>query len=573
MKRLKEFVPILGWLPHYNKGLLQHDLLAGLTVGVMLIPQGMAYAIIAGLPPVYGLYAALVPQVVYAILGTSRQLSVGPVAMDSLLVAAGLAAMHVTSPEMYISLAILLAFLMGGIQFLLGVARLGFLVNFLSKPVISGFTSAAAIIIGMNQLKHLFGVEIGRSNQVHELLFNVLEAATRIHPITFVIGVAGIVVIYIVKKINAALPAALIVVVLGILLVQMGGLNEMGVQIVGEIPDGLPAFKWPIFSFELANELMPIAITLALVAFMEAIAVSKAVQEKHKNYEVDANQELIALGASNILGSFFGTYPVTGGFSRTAVNDKAGAKTGVSALVAAVLIGLTLLFLTPLFYYLPKAVLASVIIVAVAGLIDYKYPIYLWKLKKEDFIMLLFTFVVTLTVGIKEGIITGVLVSIATLVFRSTRPHYAVLGKLKGTDIYRNVKRFKEVEEIPGVLILRYDAQLYFANINHFKQSLKAEIKKKTEQLHLVILDFESVNGMDTSAIYGLQDIIQELKSEQINVALADVKGPVRDLLKKSGIVQELGENNFFLQVANAVGRYEDKLTATGNKFAVQSND
>jgi len=300
--------------------------LAGITVAVLLIPQGMAYALIAGLPPIYGLYAALTPQIVYAFLGTSRQLAVGPVAMDSLLVAAGLSALAIVDPSQYIQMAILLALLMGGIQFILGVLRMGFIVSFLSKPVISGFTSAAAIIIGLSQFKYLLGISLPQSNKLHVVFQSFINSEAPVHIPTLIIGTVSILLIIAVKKWNNKFPSALLAVALGIGWVYFNQLNEKGVAVVGLIPEGLPPFQVLSFEIETIKQLLPTALTLALVAFMEAISVAKAIEEKHKNYTIDPNQELIALGTANIVGSFFQSYPTTGGFSRTAVNDQAGAK-------------------------------------------------------------------------------------------------------------------------------------------------------------------------------------------------------------------------------------------------------
>jgi SulP family sulfate permease len=376
--KIKNFIPILDWLPNYKPKWLQGDMSAGLTVGVMLIPQGMAYAMIAGLPPIYGLYASTVPLLIYAIFGTSRQLAVGPVAMVSLLTAAGVGAMAEGGSETYIALAIALALFVGLIQFLLGAFRLGFLVNFLSHPVISGFTSAAALIIGLSQLKHLLGVNLPGSHHVHEIIISAVEQFCSVNWYTFAIGATGIALIMLVKRYQPAIPGPLLAVVFGILAVWGLGLTEAGVKIVGEVPSGLPAFSVPQFGLETIQSLAPIALAIALVSFMESIAVAKAIQAKHRDYKVDANQELIGLGLANIGGAFFQSYTTTGGFSRTAVNDQAGAKTGLAAIISAVLIVLTLLFLTPLFYYLPNAILASVIMVAVFGLIDWKEAVHLW---------------------------------------------------------------------------------------------------------------------------------------------------------------------------------------------------
>ena len=465
---MKKFLPILSWLPGYKKEYLSGDFSAGLTVGVMLIPQGMAYAMIAGLPPVYGLYAALVPQVVYAIFGTSRQLGVGPVAMDSLLVAAGVSVIAEAGSQNYISLAILLAFMMGVTQLALGLFRMGFLVNFLSKPVISGFTSAAALIIALNQLKHFVGVDLSGSN-VFTILYEAILKFGEFNWISLVMGTVGILILKNIKKLHKAIPGALVAVILGIIVVKIFNLNAHEVKIVGKVPEGLPHFSIPVFGSPHFNELIPIAATLALIAFMEAISVAKALQAKHKNeYKLDANQELIGLGMSNVVGSFFSCYPTTGGFSRSAVNEQSGAKTNLAALISASLVALTLLFLTPLFYYLPKSILAAIIMVAVFGLIDIKFPVTLWKTKKEDLLMLLIAFGVTLGFGIKEGIGVSVAISLLAMIYRSTKPHYAVLGKMPDSKEYRNIERFKDVVIRKDILIIRYDADLYFANTSHF---------------------------------------------------------------------------------------------------------
>ena len=554
---LKSLVPILQWLPNYKKEFLRNDVFAGLTVGVMLIPQGMAYALIAGLPPVYGLYAALMPQVIYAIFGTSRQLAVGPVAMDSLLVAAGLTTIAVAGSEHYIEMAILLAFLMGGMQLLFGIFRLGFLVNFLSKPVISGFTSAAAIIIGLNQLKYLVGVDIIRSNHVHEILMDAFLKFNEIHFTTFLIGIVGIGLILILKKINHKIPASLIVVIMSILAVKFTGLTENGVNIVGVIPEGLPKFSVPIFDNQPMKELLPIALTLALIAFMEAISIAKALEEKHGENNVRANQELVALGTANIGGALFQSYPSTGGFSRSAVNSQAGAKTGVAAMVSALVVGLTLLFITSWFYYLPKAVLASIIMVAVFGLIDFKFPKKLWSYKRDDLLLLIVTFLITLTVGIKDGILIGVLLSLGMLIFRSARPHIAQLGNFKGTQYFRNVNRFKDVEQLPDVLIFRFDGQLYFANSNYFRENLFKMADEKGSALKLIILDSEAINHLDSSAVNMLESVITELKARGVKFYMADVIGPVRDVIVKSGLIDLLGENSLFIRTADAVDYYK----------------
>ena len=572
--KLKSLIPILEWLPNYKKEYLGGDLSAGLTVGIMLIPQGMAYAMIAGLPPVFGLYAALIPQVIYGILGTSRQLSVGPVAMDSLLVAAGLGALSLSGIEEYIGMAIFLALFMGSIQFLLGIVRMGFLVNFLSKPVISGFTSAAALIIGLSQLKHLLGTQIERSNQIHTLLFNAFKTIDQTQWIALVLGLTAIVIIKGLKRIHKRIPGALIVTLLGIVVTYVFRLDQLGLSIVQDVPKGLPSFSLPSVEQSRIAELFPIAITLALIAFMEAISVAKAVEEKHKLNEVRPNQELIALGLSNVIGSLFQSYPTTGGFSRTAVNDQAGAASTLASFISAAIVGLTLLFLTPLFYYLPNTVLAAIIMVAVFGLIDIEYPKVLWKNRKDEFALLLFTFIITLTVGIKEGILFGVLLSLLLLVYRSSKPHFAILARVKNSPYYRNIKRFPEEVEIdPEIVLFRFDGQLYFGNKDYFKSSLLQAIEERGTSVSKLILNVEPINYIDSSAAFMLRQLVEDLASRNINVAVAGPIGPIRDILRRSGIVELLGKEAFYENTHSAyLSAKEDQVAEEmSKKIALES--
>ena len=549
---LKQLFPILSWLPKYSQKDLFDDLPAGITVGIMLIPQGMAYALIAGLPIEYGLYASLVPQIIYAITGTSRQLSVGPVAMDSLLVAAGLSAIAAIGSDRYVELAIGLALMMGCIQLLLGILRAGFLVNFLSRPIISGFTSAAALIIGLNQISNLFGIEIPRNNQIQNFFYSTSENFSEIHIATLAIGlVAAALIIFLSKYRNKIkIPATLIVVVLGILVVFGLELDQAGVAIVGVIPDGLPNFHVPTLNVDDFYDLLPIAITLALIAFMEAYSVAKSIEEKH-DYKLDANQELRALGLSNIIGSLFQSYPTTGGFSRSAVNDDAGAVTPMASLIAASLIALTLLFLTPMFYFLPKAVLAAIIIVSVVGLIDIKLPISLWKSHKVEAVLLFVTFIVTATVGMTEGIASGVSLSIVVLVYRQMRPHFAELGEIAG--VYRNINRFPDANIRDGLLIIRFDSALHFANHRFMLSSLEDVIAKRDDNIETIILCAEAIGYIDASGISALENLIDELEEQGICFRLAAAIGPVRDVIESSRLIARIGKTRCFISIENAV--------------------
>jgi SulP family sulfate permease len=566
---LRNFLPILSWLPHYSKDQFGGDVSAGLTVGVMLIPQGMAYAMLAGLPPIYGLYAATIPLLAYAIFGTSRQLAVGPVAMDSLLVAIGVSKLAEYGSEQFISLAILLALMVGAFQLLLGIFRLGFLVNFLSRPVISGFTSAAALIIALNQFPHLMGVTMTGGNQVHLLILETIKSIPAIHIATLLIGVSGIMAILLFKRFNRAIPGALLAVIGGIIVVATTELA--GVKIVGAVPAGLPSFQLPIFSIDQVMSLVPTALTIGLVGFMEAFAVAKATQTKHKNYKLDANQELIAIGMANFSGSFFQSFPVTGGFSRTAVNDQSGAKTQMAAIISAILIVLTLLFLTPLFYYLPKAILASIILVAIIGLIDFKEIAHLWRTNRRDLVLLLITFLTTMVWGIQQGIAIGVGISLFMVLYETSYPHYAVLGQLPGTDTFRNIKRYAEAKEINNVLILRFDAKLFFGNSNIFQEIIEDEIGKR-EGLKLIILSAEAINTLDSSAAHMLSEMADEMKASNIDLVFSTVKGPVRDVMMRAKIVDKLGKKHFFNSIQDAIANFDGEHLNENREADFQTN-
>tara|TARA_R110000868_G_scaffold78284_3_gene223587 strand:+ start:40492 stop:42216 length:1725 start_codon:yes stop_codon:yes gene_type:complete len=561
---MRRYLPFLDWLPKYNKNLFGKDLVAGITVGIILIPQGMAYAMIAGLPPVYGLYASLLPILVYAFLGTSRQIAVGPVAMDSLLVAAGLGTLAISGVENYIAMALFLAFMIGAFQMLLGFLRMGFLVNFMSRPVISGFTSAAAVIIIFSQLKHLLGADIASSNKFHRLVINAFQHISETNPYDFGIGIVGILIIVSFKKWFKKFPAILLVVVLSSLVVYFFNLEAYDVQVVGEVPAGLPSFRMHNFSFEKIRDIWPIALTLALVGYLEAISIGRAFEEKNKVETIEPNQELIALGASNMVGSFFQSYSVTASFSRSAINYEAGAKTTVASVISVVMVALTLLFLTPLFYNLPKAALASIIMVSVFGLIDLSYPKQLWEQRKDEFLVLLITFLITLSIGIVEGILIGVLMSLLLMVYRTSKPHFAVLGNINGSDYYKNIERFgPEVEVRPDLLIVRFDSQLYFGNSAFFKSQLFKYIKAKGPGLKAVILNAEAINYIDSTASTMLMSVIDEIHQMNVQFYIAGAIGPTRDIIFESGIVKCLDKKYLFVKIKEAVAYFDDPNTIT----------
>ncbi len=565
---LKKIIPILEWLPNYNTSQFKGDFIAGITVAIVLIPQGIAYALIAGLPPIYGLYCALVPQIMYAIFGSSRQVAIGPVAIDSLIVASGVSALALAGSESYIAIAILLALIVGAIQFLMGVFRLGFIVNFLSKPVITGFTSALALIIGVNQFKNLLGVDFIQSDQIHILIQDIWQQIINFNFNTSVIGLITVVIIIAFRKVSKKLPSALFVVILGILIMYYFGKNLIDVSIVREIPSGLPKFTIPEIDFYQIRELLPIALTLVMVGYLETISIGKSLEAKQNEYRVNANQELIALGLSNMAGSLFKAYPTTSSFSRSAINQENGGTTGMSAIVSVIMIVISLLFLTPVFYYLPKTVLAAIIIVAVFGLINFKEAAYLWKANNLDFWLMIATFLATLIFGVEYGIITGVGLSLIILIFRTSRPYVTELGKVPNSNFYKNKNRFDEVVIDDDVLVFRFDAQLFYANSSYFRDNLDEMACKKGAALKLIVIDAESINRIDSTGVEMLKERVKFYQNKGIAFYFAGVKGPVRDLLFRGGLLEIIDVNHFFMRANQAVKFYKTGDRKHQEKYA-----
>ena len=568
MKKIKKLIPILEWLPNYKISSFRGDCIAGITVAIILIPQGIAYALIAGLPPIYGLYCALVPQLVYAVFGSSRQVAIGPVAMDSLIVATGVSTLALTGSDSYISIAILLAFMVGGIQFLLGVFRLGFIVNFLSKPVITGFTSAVALTIGINQFRNLFGVKIVQSDQIQYVLESIWYNIVDFNAHTTVIGLISIITIILLRKINKKIPSALIVVVFGILVMHYFGNEFNDVSIIENIPSGLPTFSFPELDISQIRELLPIALTLVMVGYLETISIGKSLESKQDEYKIRPNQELIALGLSNLIGSWFKAYPSTSSFSRSAINQESGATTGMASLISVMMVVITLLFLTPLLYYLPNTVLAAIIIVAVFGLINVKETLFLWKANNLDFWLLVATFFSTLLFGIEYGIIIGVGLSLIVLIFRTSRPYVVELGKVPDSDFYRNKDRFSEVLIDKEILVFRFDSQLFYANASYFIEILDMMVENKGAHLKLIVLDAESINRVDSTGVEMLKERIRFYQKKDILFYFAGVKGPVRDHLFRGKILDLITLDHFYMRVNGAVNYYKKGIKEYENKYA-----
>ena len=569
---MKRLTLIPDWLKKYKQADFRFDLVAGLTVGVMLIPQGMAYAMVAGLPPIYGLYASTFPAIVYAWFGTSKQLSVGPGALTALLTAAGISLVAQGGTEDYFAMVALLAFTVGVIQLLVGWAKLGFLVNFLSNPVILGFTSSAAIIIGLSQLKHFLGIQLVKTQHIQEIVVEIFQQISNVHWLTFAMGAAGLIVLLLMQKYLAHIPGALVVVTLSILITWIFRLDLHGIKIVGQIPGGLPIPQLTSISIPTLLTLLPTAFAIALVSFMESTAVARAIQSRHKTYQLIPNRELVAIGLANMTNGIIHSMPVTGGMSRSTINDQAGARTGMSSIISSVLVLLTLIFLTSLFYFLPNAILAAVIITAVVRLLKIKEAKKLWQIDRKDFWMMMATFIGTLFLGIGPGIGIGVLLSLSWIIFEASYPHHAELGKVAGTHSFRNVRRFKDLLKIDGVLIFRFDAPLFFANINRFKEVLVFYKNQRKDPIHTIIIDMESINTIDSSAIEIFSDLIGDFSKENIALLLTEVKGPVRDKLYKSGLTQKIGEQNFFVTTEDAFNYISGVKSEYSPGIALQTN-
>ena len=551
MNRLRFFFPVIDWLQTYNRQKGRGDLQAGLTVGVMLIPQGMAYAVLAGLPPIYGLYASLVPLLIYPLLGTSRHLSVGIVAIDMLIVATGVRNLGLEGGE-FIAATVLITALVGVIQILLSAVRLGFLVNFLSRPVIVGFTTAAPLIIAGSQLGNLFGIEMPNSEYIHVLLWNLVLHIDQVHLLTLGIGAASLLLLQLLKIWKPMFPRALFVVIVSMVSVALLQLDKQGLEVVGEIPAGLPTFRLPGGSFSLIRDLLPTIITLALVQFMSVVSLGKVFASR-KGYAINPNKELLAVGMANLFGSAFRSPPVSGSFSRSAVNVQAGGNTALSNIFAAAVIGITLVFLTPYFYYLPMTVLAAIIIMAAIGLIDVQEIRYLFTTKTRDGIVAMLTFLTTLLIGIQEGILLGIGTSLVAEIYRMSRPNIAILGHMPGSRSFRDITKHSRAIPIHGVLIVRVDASFSFANAEYLKDFVLEKSEYDAGSIRAVIIDGSSINDVDTTAIEALESIVKQLSEWNIEFYLTGLKSPVREVVVKSGFKELIGENHLFMTPHRAI--------------------
>lgn len=683
LERFSRFLPFLRWLP-YRQETLRADFMAGLTVALVLVPQSMAYAQLAGLPPYYGLYAAFLPVAVAALFGSSHQLATGPVAVVSLLTASSLAPFAAPGSEQFVALAIMLALLVGLVQLSLGIFRLGVVVNFLSHPVIVGFTNAAAIIIGLSQLNKLFGVPMGRSESFLADIWGVLQLISDIHWPTLVMGVLSLVIIWGFRRFAPRWPGVLIAVTVATviswqigfektttapaeaiedaearilldayrqaearidelnaaLLDKAGALKKLGRddgqartraelnyeiellklqikdredenrrrtralrafaferveladgavrfypagkvpadlkgdgrhwritrgvhgpegnvrlsgggQVVGKIPEGLPSFAWPKISWDMIGTLLSTAVVISLVGFMEAISIAKAMAAKTKQ-RLDPNQELIGQGLANIVGSFSQAFPVSGSFSRSAVNLNAGAVTGLSSVITAVFVVLTLLFLTPLLYHLPQATLAAVIIMAVVGLVNFKAIRHAWQASRHDGIAAIVTFIATLVVAphLDKGILIGAGLAIILFLYRTMQPRVAILGRHPDGTL-RDIK----VANLPAskvVVAVRFDGRLYFANVSYFEDAVLEAIAGDPEAKFLIVVG-DGINELDASGEEVIHHLVERLRANGVTLLFAGLKKQVRDVMAATGLIGAIGSENVFATADDAI--------------------
>ncbi len=560
LSTLARYVPALEWGRTYNKDTFSNDMIAAVIVTIMLVPQSLAYALLAGLPPQAGIYASILPIILYAIFGTSRSLAVGPVAVVSLMTAAAVGKVAQSGEMGYATAALTLAFLSGTLLLAMGFLRLGFVANFLSHPVIAGFITASGLLIATSQVGHVLGVKVSGEN-LPEMLHSLFSHIGEINLITTVLGVAATAFLFWVRKglkpflrskgvpprladvLTKAGPVAAVVVTT--LAVWLLGLSDHGVKIVGEVPQALPPLTMPDLSPSLVGQLLVPAILISVIGFVESISVAQTLAAK-KRQRITPDQELIGLGAANIGAAFTGGYPVTGGFARSVVNFDAGAETPAAGAFTAVGLAIAAVALTPLLYFLPKATLAATIIVAVLSLVDFSILRRSWNYSKQDFLAVAATILVTLGMGVEVGVSTGVGLSVVLFLLKTSRPHIAEVGLVEGTEHFRNIKRHK-VRTTPDLVTIRVDESLYFANARFLEDHIYNRVQSDKSIKHVVLM-MSAVNVIDFSALESLEAINTRLKELDIKLHMSEVKGPVMDKLETSHFLHDLSGKVFLSQ-------------------------
>ncbi|MCR9141650.1 MAG: sulfate permease [bacterium] len=530
---------------------VRRNFIAGTTTAVILIPQSMAYALVAGMPAYHGLYASLLPLVAYTFIGRSRQLAIGPGALDALLVGTALSGVAAVTQENYTGVAMILALEVAAIQIVLAALRAGFLVNYLSQPVLSGFTSAAAIIIGTGQLPNLLGYASDDARHPVDMAIAFARHVAEFHPITAAIGVASLLILIVLKRVWKSFPGALAVVLVGTVIVAGLGLDQSGVRVLGEIPRGLPVIALPpAMGLDVLVQLFPGALTIALTGYLAMISIARTFADRN-GYEISPDRELYAAGVVNATAGISQGFPLAASFSRSAVMAAAGSTSRFALLFTAGWVLLTLVFITDYLYYLPGAVLAAIIIQGVSGLVDLKTVRRLWRVKRIDMVLLIITFVATLTLGVEPGILSGIACSLAVFVYSTSRPHTAVLGRLDDSIHFRNINNYENARTIPGIKILRFDSQMYFGNVSFFKDMMRG--LEDDPDLQAVIIDGCSLNQIDSSADSTLHAIADRLRSQKIDLYFASLKMPVLSVMRASGLYDKLGPDRFYFDVDEAV--------------------
>ena len=552
--------PFLSWGREINRDSLKADLMAGITVALVAIPQSLAYAQLAGVPAYFGLYAILIPSIIGPLFGSSRILSTGPVAMTSLLTAASVIPFAHWGTEQFYTAVILMAFLSGAVQIALGLARMGVLLNFLSNPVLMGFINAAAIIIGLSQLAPLVGLSLRNSQHFLMDIAHILVHMDEMHFVSLIFGVASLGIMLALKRYTPKLPGVLIAVTLATFASYLIGFEAMGGRVVGDVPQGLPAFSLPEVDWQASVSLLPMAVVIALVSFMEAMSSSKIIAIKTRT-AWDENQELIGQGLAKIAASFNHTMPVSGSFSRSALNLASGAKTGLSSIFTAIAVLLTLLVLTPLLHQLPKPTLAAVIILAVISLINFKVFREAWAASRQDGIAAATTFLATLLFApnIQYGILLGIILALALFLFRTMKPRIVLLGLDENGEL-QNAEKYSLPQFHPQVVAIRFDGQLYFANVNYFEESILFLISNDAD-IKYVMVDASGINGLDASGVAMLRELVSRLKGNGISLIFYNIKSQVLEVMQRSGLQDDIQQKNIFPSERIAVKDINERLT------------
>lgn len=557
---LKVF-PFLAWPHEINRDTLKADLAAGITVALVAIPQSLAYAQLAGVPAYFGLYAILVPSLIGALFGSSRVLSTGPVAMTSLLTAASVIPLAHWGTEQFYTTVVLMAFLSGVVQIALGLARMGVLLNFLSHPVLMGFINAAAIIIGLSQLAPLVGLSLRNSEHFLMDIAHIFANMDQMHLVSLIFGLSSLAAMLVLKRIAPKLPAVLIAVILATTASYLLGFEAMGGRIVGAVPQGLPGFSLPALDWKASVVLLPMAFVIALVSFMEAMSSCKIIAIRTRT-AWDENQELVGQGLAKIAASFNHTMPVSGSFSRSALNLAAGARTGLSSIFTVIVVLITLLVLTPLLHHLPKPTLAAVIILAVISLLNFRVFREAWSASRQDGIAAATTFAATLLFApnIQYGMLIGIILALALFLFRTMKPRIVLLGLDEHGEL-QNADRFSLPRFHPKVVAIRFDGRLYFANVSYFEESILYLISNDSA-IGFVLVDARGINGLDASGVEMLRNLVTRLKENRITLVFYNIKLPVLEVMQRTGLYDDIQQNNIFLSERETLKNIKERLKA-----------